>query len=67
MQCKNCGKAANQHNATTKACPGGKKHRTYGYSWYHKTQFFEAHKQCKHKQDGFCGKAGPCLSPACGG
>jgi len=67
MQCKNCGKAADQHNAKTRACPGGRKHRTHGYPWFHQTQVFEAHKQCPNKRGGVCGKAGPCLRPACGG
>jgi hypothetical protein len=57
MQCKNCGKAADQHNAKTRACPGGRKHRTHGYPWFHQTQVFEAHKQCPNKRGGVCGKA----------
>lgn len=30
-KCANCKKPRDQHNATTKACPIGRKHRTFGY------------------------------------
>jgi hypothetical protein len=59
MQCKNCGKAADQHNAVTRACPSGKDPLTPGQPGFHGTQVFEGHRQCKHKCDGICGKAGP--------
>lgn len=39
-KCANCGKPRDQHNALTKACPIGRKHRTIGYTQYSARQAF---------------------------
>ena len=41
IRCKNCGKPKDHHNATTKGCPIGKKHRTLGYTAFSETKFFK--------------------------
>ena len=40
-KCKHCGKPSDHHNAKTRGCPGGRKHRTHGYGWFHQAQKFE--------------------------
>jgi hypothetical protein len=39
-RCKNCGKPRGEHNATTKACPTGRKSRV-GYITYSPDRVFE--------------------------
>lgn len=39
-KCKNCGKQAGEHKAGTHHCPGGRKHRTHGYQWFHCSMTF---------------------------
>jgi hypothetical protein len=65
-QCKNCGKNNMEHSAINRACPGGRKSRTHGYAWFHETQRFEPHQQCRNMKNGVCAKQGPCLHPSCG-
>ena len=40
-KCKHCGKPSCDHKAGTHNCPGGRKHRTHGYPWFHHAQRFE--------------------------
>lgn len=40
QRCFKCGKGAGDHNATTSACPIGRKHRTYGYCQFSLTDSF---------------------------
>lgn len=39
-KCQWCGKPEEHHLAKSQACPIGKKHRTLGYTAYHRTQWF---------------------------
>ena len=41
-KCKHCGKQSGEHQVRTHHCPGGRKHRTHGWPWFHKTQGFES-------------------------
>lgn len=40
VKCATCGKQGHQHNSATRACPIGRKHRTFGYSSFHRTDTF---------------------------
>ena len=40
-RCKHCGKDAQEHNAKTRGCPGGRKNRTHGWPWFHRDRHFE--------------------------
>jgi hypothetical protein len=43
-KCAHCGKTRGNHNAMTKACPLGQKHRTVGYTAFHPTKTFTPKK-----------------------
>ncbi len=47
VKCSHCGKWRSDHNAMTKACPIGSKHRTVGYTQYHTTQVFSPNPKSK--------------------
>lgn len=50
--CGNCGKQISDHKAGTHHCPGGRKHQTHGYPWFHWSQTFA---------EGSAGKIDPIL------
>jgi hypothetical protein len=39
-RCLYCGKVQGEHKANTRHCPEGRKHRTFGYSYFHATNTF---------------------------
>lgn len=40
VKCARCGKPGHQHNSSTRACPIGRKHRTFGYSQFSRLDTF---------------------------
>jgi len=43
-KCKYCGKKKSDHLAKTANCPIGSKHKSVGYTSYHKSQTFKSKK-----------------------
>jgi hypothetical protein len=50
-RCLHCKKMHCEHNAKTRACPMGSKHRTLGYNQFHPTNVFKANARSKPREN----------------